>query len=605
MKKRNREKEQKEKRVSPYNGFIIISICIFVFFRFFVDGLSYPVYNFIWNIYFFLLTITHILIKNFKIELDKTSILLLLYFTISSISTGISPIKGTGVGFNAQILAYWCIFFLVKEVFKTVDEKKILLFTIIISGFLICIYGIDQYFFGLKQTKEFIYSRPELLKTLPPTFLERIQSNRVFATFIYPNIFASFLLFLIPLSFFLSISRERIILRVIAMATLILSLWNIFLTGSSGGIYILLFVLQIITIFLIFDTRRLRIILPALIIFEMLFMYGGYTAGKLPKMSSFVDRVNYWKAATTVFKEHPLVGVGPENYKYYYLKYKTPGAMEAKHPHSIFFASLAETGIVGTFFLFAFFITIGINLFTNAKVSMLEAGVSFSFLSFLLHNFIDFNFINPAVAVLFFIGGGLASTNPKENKFNRYRSLTDGVNFLIILLLIFTTIEYTRFSLSQREMALSEEESDINTKLYYIEKAGKLYGNNFEIYEKKGDIFYTIFTFKKELIYKQQAEILYLQAINLNPLLISCYRKLAFLYEATGDYKDAERMYLKVLKLYPDKKQYNIEMALFYKKTGDEDRFRYYYEKSKGLNAVSVEEGMVIEGYEKWIESLK
>ncbi|MCM8762751.1 MAG: hypothetical protein NC929_05505, partial [Candidatus Omnitrophica bacterium] len=141
-------KEQKREKINPWQGFVIISISVFVFLRFFVDGLSYPGYNFVWNIYFFLLTISHILIKKFKIELDKISIFLLLYFIISTISTGISTIKGTGIAFNAQILAYWCIFFLIKEVFKTEKAQKILLFIIIISGLFVCIYGLDQYFVG-------------------------------------------------------------------------------------------------------------------------------------------------------------------------------------------------------------------------------------------------------------------------------------------------------------------------------------------------------------------------------------------------------------------------------------------------------------------------
>ncbi|MCM8760396.1 MAG: O-antigen ligase family protein [Candidatus Omnitrophica bacterium] len=598
-------KEQKKEKIDPWQKLVIVSICAFVFLRFFVDGMSYPGYNFVWNIYFFLLTISHILIKKFKIELDKTSTFLLLYFIISTISTGISPIKGTGIGFNANILAYWCIFFLIKEAFKTQIAQKILLFTVVISGLFVCLYGLDQYFAGLKQTQEFIYSQPELLKTLPPSFLDRITSKRVFATFVYPNIFASFLLFLIPVSFFITISKEKLLIRVISTITLFFAIWNMFLTGSRGGIYVLLFILQIMLLFLIFDRRRLKIILPVIILVEIAIVYGGYITDKLPKISSFVDRLRYWNSAIAVFKEHPVVGVGTENYRYYYTKYKLPETMEAKHPHSILFASLSETGLTGTFFLFAFLITIAVTLFRRVRVSSLEAGLAFSFLSFLLHNFIDFDFINPGVAILFFITCSIAIAGQKNTRDINYRSLTRWCNFLIISMLILTGLNYIRYSLSQRAIGISEREREINRKLYYIERAEILYPLNFEIYEKKGDIFYTLSTLKEEYAYREQAKILYQEAIVLNPVLISSYRKLAFLYEISGDNKLAERMHLKLLEIYPNKKQYNIEVAIFYKKLGDNVKFHHYYEKSKKLIAITLEENMIIQEYEKWIESQK
>ncbi|HOL21513.1 MAG TPA: O-antigen ligase family protein [bacterium] len=596
-------KQQEREKINPWQGFVIISISVFVFLRFFVDGLSYPGFNFFWNIYFFLLTILHILIK--KNGFDNTDILLLFYFVISTVSTGISPVKGTGITFNTQILAYWCIFFLIKKNFITKEQKKVIFITIIISGLLVSIYGLYQYFVGFEETRQFIYSRPELLKTLPPTFIERIMSNRVFATFVYPNVFAAFLLFLIPLSYFYAFSKENTILKWAAILTVILAFWNMFLTNSSGGIYILLFILQIMLLFLIFDERKLKIILPVIIILEIAIMYGGYITEKLPKMLSFIDRVRYWNSAIAIFKEHPVSGVGAENYRYYYTKYKLPETMEAKHPHSILFASLAETGLTGTFSLFAFLITITVTLFRKARASPLEAGLAFSFLAFFLHNLIDFDFINPAVAILFFITGGIALNGQENNREINQYSLTRWLNFLIIFIIILTGINYIRYSLSQKAINMSGRERDINSKLYYIERASTLYPLNFEIYEKKGDIFYTIFTVKEDPVYREQAKIAYQQAIALNPLLTGVYRNLAFLYEGSGDHKSAEKMYLKLLEIYPNKKQFNVEVAMFYKRIGNEASFNHYYERSKKLVAVTMEENLIVQEYIKWIESQK
>jgi tetratricopeptide (TPR) repeat protein len=80
---------------------------------------------------------------------------------------------------------------------------------------------------------------------------------------------------------------------------------------------------------------------------------------------------------------------------------------------------------------------------------------------------------------------------------------------------------------------------------------------------------------------------------------------LANLYEILGNYKMAENMYLKLIEIYPNKKLYNLEIARFYKKIGEEEKFKYYYEKSKKLKGVTTEEGIIIEEIEKWIELQK
>lgn len=607
MKKRNRGKQREEavekQGHKPGRILVAASIFVFLFLRFFVDGMSYPGFNFFWNIYFFLLLIAQLLADRLKSSYGREETLLLLFFLFSAISSGLAQIKGTGIISNAQILAYWCIFVLIARNL-TDRDRKVVFHIILVTGVFIVLYGIYQHFWGLEQTRQYVYSNPELLKSMSPTYIDRMNSDRIFSTFVYPNAFASFLLFLIPLSFFPLFSGEKLPLKILCGVLFLLCLYDLFLTGSFGGFFVFLFIAQIMLLYLLMgNSKKFRIVLACVLLFEVLVLSAGYSSGKLPKMSSFADRISYWRSSIGVFMENPVTGVGPENYRYHYPKFKPPGGMEAKHPHSILFASLSETGIAGTFFLFAFLISVSAGLFRNSGTSPFFRGLAFSFLAFFMHNLVDFNFINPSLAVLFFVSGGLAAPAPGKNRAPAV--LTKWLNCLIIIAVLFTAAGYARCVSSGNNLLRARKQKNMDGCLYYVETARRLYPDNFEVYNAKGDIFYRSFAVTKEPDYEKTAEDSYRYALTLNPRLTAVYRKLAFLYEESGRTKSAERMYLDMLKTYPNKKQYNIETAVFYKRTGDEKNFRHYYELSEKLPATTEEENIMVGEYKKWIESQK
>lgn len=623
--KKNREKPRAElaekQGFSFRRGIVVTSILIFLSLRFFVDGMSYPGFNLFWNVCFFALIIAQLLAERLKNSYGREETLLFLFFLFSAISSGTATIKGTGIVSNTQILAYWCIIILIARNF-TVKNKRIAFHIILFAGFFITLYGIYQYFWGLEQTRQYVYSNPGLLRSMSPTHLNRLTSNRVFSTFVYPNVFASFLLFLIPLSFFPIFSGEKIQLRIFCLLVFLLSLYNLFLTSSFGGFFVFLFIAQTMLLSLVMgNSKKFKTVLACILLFEMLALSGAYSAGKLPKMSSFTDRINYWKSSIGVFLEKPATGVGPENYKYYYTKYKPPGGMEAKHPHSIFFAALSETGATGTFFLFAFLAALSARLFKGSGASSFSRGLPFSFLAFFMHNLVDFNFINPSVAVLFFISTGLDANIRKHNTHqpeslpqrasehkgfqSASSSLTKTLNCLIIITVIFTVLGYARYILSEKMLINAQKEKNISNVFSYLEKAERMYPCNFEVYNAKGDIFFRFYTVTREPVYKKAAEDSYRTALLLNPRFVSVYRKLSFLYEDSGETESAEQMHMKTLEIYPNKKQYNIETAVFYKKNGNEEDFERYYRLSENLPAATEEEMAAVDEYKKWIESQK
>jgi len=78
--------------------------------------------------------------------------------------------------------------------------------------------------------------------------------------------------------------------------------------------------------------------------------YGMYR-DTLPTLS-MAYRWQYWTASCRMFTDHPLTGVGPENFGYYYLRYKLPQAEETvRSPHNFIVQGFTEYGLIGGFAL--------------------------------------------------------------------------------------------------------------------------------------------------------------------------------------------------------------------------------------------------------------
>ena len=584
-------------------------ICTLLFLRFILDGITYPFFNLIFTLTFFFLFFFFLILKSFKINMTHSEILLLIFIFFSIISSYLSEIKNSGVRFNTYILSYFCIFFLLSNISREKNNKMLIINLFFMITFLVNIYGVYQRFWGFEETRRYFIEQkeillkeyPEFFKTIYPTFIDRMQSNRIYSTFVYPNIYASFLISIMPLLFFIFSARYKNYLSLFSLFLFLLSFFCLILTESMGGLLIFIFIFHILFLQIFLGDKNFKKLLPSILIFEIILLFAGYYFKILPHIHSLIDRVFYWKATLKIIKLKPLLGIGPENFKYYFLKFKLPEGLEAKHAHNLFLEVFAENGFIGVVSLFSFLIYIILNSFRKKEDKFISLGIGYLLISFLLHNLIDFDFYDPSVAVLFFIFGGL---NEKRIKGINIK-LTKILLCFIIILCIFTSFKLTKFEISEKYRIESVKVKNIYEKLYLLENAEKWEDKNFEVYVEKGDIFLEMWKLTGEYKNLDLAISNYNKAIFINPYLTKVYLKLANLYEILGNYKMAENMYLKLIEIYPNKKLYNLEIARFYKKIGEEEKFKYYYEKSKKLKGVTTEEGIIIEEIEKWIELQK
>jgi len=594
------------KKIEKIFSFII---CIFLFLRFLFDGITYPFFNFIFTLSFFFLFVLYLISKSFKINLTYSEIIFLSFIIFSIISSSLSEIKNSGIRFNAYILSYFCIFFLVSNILKEKDNITTFIIFFLITVFLINIYGIYQRFWGLEETRKYLIEQKEiLLKEYPeffgiisPTFFERMESNRIYSTFVYPNIYASFLISIMPLLFFIYLNKKMNYISFVSLFLFFLSYFCLILTESMGGLLVFLFVFHILFLQIILNNKKFKKLLPFILTVEFLLVFAGYHFKILPHIHSLIDRVYYWKATAKIIKLKPLIGIGSENFKYYFLKFKLPEGLETKHAHNLFLEVFAENGLFGVLSLFGFLIYIILNSFRKKEKKFISFGIGYLLISFLLHNLVDFDFYDPSVAVLFFIFGGIIEEKTKIIN----RKLTKTLLCFIIILCVFMGFKLTKFEISERFRIKSLKTKNLYEKLNLLENAESWESKNFNIYIEKGNIFLNMWKIIGDDKNLNLAILNYNKAIFLNPYLVKVYLKLANIYEIIGDYKMAEKMFMKLLEVYPNKKLYNLEVARFYKKIGCEEKFRYYYEKSKKLKGVNIEEGILIEEIEKWIESQK
>ena len=144
------------------------------------------------------------------------------------------------------------------------------------------------------------------------------------------------------------------------------------------------------------------------------------------------ERLFIWQSAYTMFKDHPVLGVGLGQYKdNYQQKYILPQAKEPylTHAHNNFLQMLAENGIIG----FAGFLTliagfIGYSFRRFWKESNPYAlMMSMSTLALVLQGLTEYNFGNSAVMKSFWLVQGclllLSNSYGKINKMNNRYNL--------------------------------------------------------------------------------------------------------------------------------------------------------------------------------------
>jgi len=261
--------------------------------------------------------------------------------------------------------------------------------------------GLRQHFGGLEETRRFLYSLPNW-NDLPPEFLQKIGSNRIYSTLVYPNAFAGALLLLTPVSMGCLAGALRgfstTIRWLVPTAILGLSISCLYWSGSKAGWLIALIQIAAGLLHLKISARWRVIVISGLIALGLLDFALKYHDYFRRGATSVSARVDYWQAAWITIKDFPFVGSGPGSFMVRYKELKDPKSEMTRLAHNDYLQQASDSGIVAGLAFLAFWSAGLVLLYRKSKGDWLGFSVFLGLLGVFLQGFVEFGLYIPAIS---------------------------------------------------------------------------------------------------------------------------------------------------------------------------------------------------------------
>lgn len=228
-----------------------------------------------------------------------------------------------------------------------------------------------------------------------------------------PNIFAGYLLMIIPLGFYQLFvvykNRYSLILRICTLASVLIMIAAFLSTRSWAA----MFALVLGSIIFIYLQRGKEIFIRYWYAWLFAFIGFIYLVGlKLSQKGAF-HRIWWWQDSINIIKEHLLFGVGLGNYSIVSVGKSALGDVHSLYVHNLYLQMASETGII-SILIFVFLISL---LLKKAIISLATAQdkiILLSIFSVLLYSFFDYSLIIPANAITFWVILGIITTHPYQ-----------------------------------------------------------------------------------------------------------------------------------------------------------------------------------------------
>jgi O-antigen ligase/tetratricopeptide (TPR) repeat protein len=301
---------------------------------------------------------------------------LVLFGAAAVISTVVASDKRSAITQSMMLLGPILAAVLLTQVLDSPARIRVLLTVIAALGVVSAYQCAEQFFVSNSVTIEQYEKDPKAL--LDPLGIEagtfqqflfehRLYSRGVRGFFTTSNSAASFAVMasFAALALLVRRSPEHGDRPAQRRHTLLLSLGTVvivaglLLTQSKGGILAFLIGLVVCAILVGLDRKlgaRKRVVLALMVpsvlvagaVVGCAAVLYGLQHDRLPGGNSMLVRWQYWRAATRMYADHPLTGVGPGNFSNYYPHYKPAAALESvSDPHSFLLSLLAQYGPLG------------------------------------------------------------------------------------------------------------------------------------------------------------------------------------------------------------------------------------------------------------------
>jgi O-antigen ligase len=270
--------------------------------------------------------------------------------------------------------------------------------------------GLNQHFGGLDAVRDWVYSQPDW-SALPPDYLKRISSNRIFSGFVYPNAFAnSLLLFLPVLSVWLWGATEKLprLMRGVACGLLVYAgLACLYWTGSKAA-WLIALCIAALAVWMGMDRSKTQlllavgIVLVGLVVFS--FRFADYFRRGAPSVGA---RTDYWTVAVNVALEKPWFGAGPGTFYELYRQRKRPEAEMTRLVHNDYLQQACDSGWVGFASYLVFILGAVVELYRKRQHDIVFSALLLGCVGWVIHGFAEFGLYIPGLAWPFFACFGL------------------------------------------------------------------------------------------------------------------------------------------------------------------------------------------------------
>lgn len=337
--------------------------------------------------------------EGFKFKFDGIGFFLIIFLGIYAVSgvTSFTPIKSISI---------WAIYFVFMTMYfvviNTVTEKrqlKNLLTAFVLSGLLVCLYGLAQYVFGWDTAQAWV---DEAMFT--------DIKMRIYSTLGNPNVLGEYILLVLPAAIGLMWTAKGVPAKVCYAAISVVMLGAMVLTFSRGC---WLGLLAAAAVFITFAAGKLwglaLIALPVLPMILPESIINRFSSIGDMDDSSTSYRVYIWLGTLAMMKDFWLsgIGMGQQAFTAVYPFYSYNGVV-APHSHNLFLQILVESGITGIAVfliiavLFLRHITVGYQAGgKGSTLSTLMTALSAGVCGFLLQGMFDNCFYNYRVMLVF------------------------------------------------------------------------------------------------------------------------------------------------------------------------------------------------------------
>jgi len=255
--------------------------------------------------------------------------------------------------------------FIYNEV-RSRKAQVLLLAVIVASACAVSLHGLHQVLVDLPRARAIFAENPEGILAsfnLPPEvaydFEGRLGKDRIFGTFLLPNSLAGFLVLVFPVCVGILLdwlsarrlgeSRLSLLLRGLMFLPLLLALY---LTKSKGGWLAFAVSLGAFVVWAfgkVLWRRRLQTLctILCLLIVGAIAQFSGLLTPLRDYGGSSRVRYGYWRSGVAIIRDHPVLGVGLDNFADYYGGYKRAGDQEARRAHNDYVQIGAEMGLMG------------------------------------------------------------------------------------------------------------------------------------------------------------------------------------------------------------------------------------------------------------------